>query len=85
MCRTVDLKALCKVELKAMLNGTVEIISGRERRRRLGVEEKLRIVAETQEAGAYHQIAAMPQRQRATILKGTTAFVERLTFQSAVD
>jgi hypothetical protein len=27
-------KALCKVELKAMLNGTVEIIGGRERRRR---------------------------------------------------
>jgi Transposase len=52
MCRTVDLKALCKVELKAMLNGMVEIISGRERRRRWGVEEKLRIVAETQEAGA---------------------------------
>ena len=52
MCRTVDLKALCKVELKAMLNGTVEIIGGRERRRRWGVEEKLRIVAETQEAGA---------------------------------
>ena len=35
-----------------MLNGTVEIISGRERRRRWGLEEKLRIVAETQEAGA---------------------------------
>src|ERR1700681_4801783 len=52
MCRTVDLKALCKVELKAMLNGTVEIIGGRERRRRWGVGEKLRIVAETQEAGA---------------------------------
>src|SRR5271157_4354164 len=52
MCRTGDLKALCKVELKAMLNGTVEIIDGRERRRRWGLEEKLRIVAETQEAGA---------------------------------
>ena len=51
MCRTVYLKALCKVELKAMLNGMVEIISGRERRRRWGVEAKLRIVAETQEAG----------------------------------
>ena len=51
MCPTVELKALCKVELKAMLNGTVEIISGRERRRRWGLEEKLRIVAETQEAG----------------------------------
>jgi hypothetical protein len=28
----------------------VEIIGGRERRRRWGLEEKLRIVAETQEA-----------------------------------
>ena len=52
MCGSVDLKALCKVELKAMLNGTVEIIDGRERRRRWGLEEKLRIVAETQEPGA---------------------------------
>jgi transposase len=35
-----------------MLNGMVEIIDGRARRRRWGVEEKLRIVAETQEPGA---------------------------------
>jgi transposase len=35
-----------------MLNGTVEIIDGRERRRRWGLEEKLRIVAETQAPGA---------------------------------
>ena len=35
-----------------MLNGTVEIISGRERRRRWGLEEKLHIVAETQEVDA---------------------------------
>ena len=35
-----------------MLNGTVEIIDGRERRRRWSLEEKLRIVAETQEPGA---------------------------------
>lgn len=35
-----------------MLNGVVEILGGRERRRRWGVEEKLRIVAETHEAGA---------------------------------
>jgi transposase len=47
-----DLKALLKVEFKAMLNGTVEIIDGRERRRRWGLEEKLRIVAETQAPGA---------------------------------
>ncbi len=35
-----------------MSNGGVEIITGRERRRRWGSEEKLRIVAETQERGA---------------------------------
>jgi len=35
-----------------MSNGEVEIISGKERRRRWGLEEKLRIVAESQEAGA---------------------------------
>lgn len=35
-----------------MSNGTVEIIGARERRRRWGMEEKLRIVAETHEAGA---------------------------------
>jgi transposase len=49
---SVDLKVLLKVELKAMQNGTVEIIDGRERRRRWGLEEKLRIVAETQAPGA---------------------------------
>jgi transposase len=35
-----------------MSNGTVEIIGGRERRRRWSAEEKLRIVAETYESGA---------------------------------
>jgi transposase len=35
-----------------MLNGAIEIIGRRERRRRRGLEEKLRIVAETQEPGA---------------------------------
>lgn len=35
-----------------MSNTTVEIIDGRERRRRWLVEDKLRIVAETQEPGA---------------------------------
>lgn len=35
-----------------MPDGTIEIISGRERRRRWGVAEKLRIVAESQESGA---------------------------------
>lgn len=35
-----------------MSGGTIEIITGRERRRRWSIEEKLRIVAETKEAGA---------------------------------
>jgi transposase len=35
-----------------MSNGTVEILGGRERRRRWGLEEKLRIVAETHQPGA---------------------------------
>jgi transposase-like protein len=35
-----------------MSRGVVEILGGRERRRRWGVDEKLRIVAETREAGA---------------------------------
>lgn len=35
-----------------MLNGGVEVLSRRERRRRWGVEEKLRIVAEAEEPGA---------------------------------
>ena len=43
---------LCKVGFKAMSHGAVEIIGGRERRRRWGLEEKLRIVAETHEPGA---------------------------------
>src|ERR1700690_958113 len=35
-----------------MSNSTIEIIGGRERRRRWGVNEKLRIVAETHEPGS---------------------------------
>ena len=35
-----------------MANGTIEIIRGKERRRRWSTEEKLRIVAESQEPGA---------------------------------
>jgi len=35
-----------------MSNSTVEIIGARERRRRWGLDEKLRIVAETHEPGA---------------------------------
>lgn len=42
-----------------MSNGVVEIISGRQRRRRWGLEEKLRIVAETQEPDAWvREVAA---------------------------
>jgi transposase len=41
-----------KVEAKAMRDGAVEIITGKERRRRWSVEEKLRIVAEAEEPGA---------------------------------
>jgi transposase len=33
------------------MDGVVEIITGRERRRRWGIEEKLRILAETTEPG----------------------------------
>ena len=35
-----------------MADGTIEIITSRERRRRWSVEEKLRVVAESQEPGA---------------------------------
>jgi transposase len=35
-----------------VIGGTIEIITGRERRRRWSIEEKLQIVAETEEAGA---------------------------------
>jgi transposase len=35
-----------------MLDGTVEIITGKERRRRWSLQEKLRIVAEAEEPGA---------------------------------
>lgn len=35
-----------------MADGTIEIITGRERRRRWSTEEKLRIVAESHESGA---------------------------------
>jgi len=41
------------------MDGVVEIITGRERRRRWSVEEKLRIVAETQAVGAQVRAVAM--------------------------
>src|SRR6516225_12431258 len=43
-----------------LMDGVVEIITGRERRRRWSVEEKLRIVAETQAVGA--QVSAVAAR-----------------------
>ena len=49
---SADLKAHCKVGVKAMSQGTVEILVGRERRRRWDLREKLRIVAESEEPGA---------------------------------
>ena len=43
-----------------MSNGHVEILTGRERRRRWSVEDKLQIVAETEEPGAcVKQVAAL--------------------------
>src|SRR6516225_11233731 len=42
-----------------LMDGVVEIITGRERRRRWSVEEKLRIVAETQAVGAQVRAVAM--------------------------
>jgi transposase-like protein len=47
-----DLKAQVKVDLKVMPNGQIEILGARERRRRWSTEQKLRIVAETEEPGA---------------------------------
>jgi transposase len=44
---------------KVMTDGIVEVITGRERRRRWSIEDKLRIVAQTLEPGAsVHQVAA---------------------------
>jgi transposase len=47
------------VVFKVMAEGTVEIITGRERRRRWRVEDKLKIVEQTLEPGAsVNQVAA---------------------------
>jgi hypothetical protein len=43
------------------VDGVVEIITGRERRRRWSTEDKLRLVAETKESG--HSPADLPPRQ----------------------
>jgi transposase len=42
---------MLKVEVKPMRSGAIEIITGKERRRRWSVEQKLGIVAETQDPG----------------------------------
>jgi hypothetical protein len=44
-------KRFLRSGLRCMPDGTVEIITGKERRRRWSVEEKLRIVAEAEEPG----------------------------------
>ena len=50
------------------MDEVVEIITGRERRRRWSVEEKLRVVMETQEPGArdraMHQAVATLNQER---------------------
>src|ERR1035441_5071121 len=48
----MTLKRCLRSRLKPMPSGAVEIITGKERRRRWSVEDKLRIVAETEERGA---------------------------------
>ncbi|WP_428489846.1 transposase [Rhodopila sp.] len=53
------LRLAFKAVFKVMADGAVEIITGRERRRRWSVEDKLKIVGETLEPGAsVNQIAA---------------------------
>ena len=47
-----DLKGRPKVDLKVMPDNPIEILGGRERRRRWSVDQKLRIVAEAEEPGA---------------------------------
>ncbi len=49
---SVTVKRCLRSGLRCMPDGTVEIITGKERRRRWSVEEKLRIVAEAEEPGA---------------------------------
>ncbi len=57
--RGVTLKSALRRAVRSISNGHVEILTGRERRRRWSVEAKLRIVAETEEPGAcVKQVAA---------------------------
>ena len=53
-----------------MLDGTIEIITGRERRRRWSVSDKLRIVAESQEPGVHVNEVAVRHDIAASLLHG---------------
>ena len=55
-----DLNVVRKDGCKVMAGGTVEIITGRERRRRWSVADKLRVLAECSEPGA--QVTAVAAR-----------------------
>ena len=53
-----------------MPDGTIEIITGRERRRRWGIAEKLRIVAESREPGACVTTVAVRHDVSPSLLHG---------------
>ena len=53
-----------------MLDGMIEIITGRERRRRWSVSDKLRIVAESQEPGVHVNEVAVRHDIAASLLHG---------------
>lgn len=71
-----------------MSHGAVEIICGRERRRRWGLEEKLRIVAETHEpGGCVREVAArhdvypsLLHNWRRQVREGRLAAIPRASF-----
>ena len=54
-----------------MSNSSIEILGARERRRRWSVEEKLRIVAETEEPGASLRAVAKLGGQVELVAPGT--------------
>jgi transposase len=53
-----------------MLDSTIEIVTGRERRRRWSIADKLRIVAETQEPGSRIGEVAVRHDIAASLLHG---------------
>jgi transposase len=53
-----------------MLDGGMEIVTGRERRRRWTVSDKLRIVAESQESGVHVDEVAVRHDIAASLLHG---------------